>query len=73
MEYLNHNTNWLKTITVEIDKLLIYREYIDFLVKMYMQGSKDSGYTSSFRKSIIPRLPCFEKLGLSQFKLYIET
>ena len=26
VEYLNHNTNWLKTITIEIDKFLINRE-----------------------------------------------
>ena len=25
MEYLNHDTNWLKMITIEIDKFLIYR------------------------------------------------
>ena len=25
VEYLNHNTNWLKTITIEIDKFLINR------------------------------------------------
>ena len=37
MEYLNHNPNWLKTITIEIDKLLIYCEYIDFFIIMYMQ------------------------------------
>ena len=40
---------------------------------MYMQWSKDDGYTSSFWKLIIPRLLRFEKLDLSQFKLYIET
>ena len=26
VEYLNHDTNWLKTITIEIDKFLINRE-----------------------------------------------
>ena len=40
---------------------------------MYMQWIKDEGSTSSFQKLIIPRLPRFEKLELSQFRLYIET
>ena len=48
VQYLNHDPNLLKTITIEIDKLLINRQYIDFLVQMYMQWSKDNGYTSSF-------------------------
>ena len=26
VEYLNHDPNWLKTIIIEIDKLLTYRE-----------------------------------------------
>ena len=30
VEYLNHDPNWLKTITTEIDKFLIDREYINF-------------------------------------------
>ena len=38
-----------------------------------MQCSKDDGYTSSFRTLIIPCLTGFEKLALSQFKVYIET
>ena len=38
-----------------------------------MQWSKDDGSTSSFKTLIIPRLPRFEKLALSQLKLYIET
>ena len=46
---------------------------MDFFIQMYMQWSKDDGYTSFFQKLIIPRLPHFEKLDLSQFKLYIET
>ena len=48
VEYLNHNPNWLKTITIEIDRFLINREYIDFFVKIYMKWSKDYGSTSSF-------------------------
>ena len=73
MESLNHYPNWLKMITIEIDNFLINFEYINFFMKMYMQWIKDNGSTSSFRKLIIPRLPRFEKLDLSQFQLYIET
>ena len=42
-------------------------------MQMYMQWSKDDGSTSSFQKLIIPRLPLFEELDLSQYKLYTET
>ena len=73
MEYLNHNLNWLKMITIEIDKLPIHREYINFFMQMFMQWIKDGSSTSSFRTLIIPRLPRFEKLSLSQLQLYIET
>ena len=69
VEYLNHYPNWLKKITIEIDKFLIDSEYIDFFILMYMQWSKDGGSTSSFLKFIIPHLPHFEKLALSQFNL----
>ena len=69
VEYLNNDPNWLKTIIIEIDKFPIDREYIDFFMQMYMQWSKDDGSTSSFLKFIILRLPCFEKLALSQFNL----
>ena len=71
MEYLNHDTNWLKMITVEIDKFLIDYEYINLFVQMYIQWSKYDGSTSSSRTFIIPCLPRFEKLHLSQFQLYI--
>ena len=73
MEYFNQNTNWLKMITIEINKYLIDCEYIDFFIQINMQLSTDDGYNSSCRTFIIPRLPRFEKLALSQFKLYIET
>ena len=46
VEYLNNYPNWLKTITIEIDKLLI-NECIKFFIIMYMQWSKDGGSTSS--------------------------
>ena len=73
VEYLNHNPKWLKMITIEIDKFLINSEYINFFIIMYMRCSKDDGSFSSSQTLIIKRLPHFEKLGLSQFKVYIET
>ena len=63
----------LKKITIEIDKLLINCEYINFFMHMYMQWIKDNGSTSFYRTLIIIRLPRFEKLDLSQFQLYIEA
>ena len=38
-----------------------------------MQWSSDNSYTSSDQILIIECLPHFEKLALSQFKLYIEV
>ena len=73
VEYLNHDPNWLKKISIEIDKLLINHEYIELFMQMYMQWSKDDGYTSSFQKFVIPCLPRFEKLDQSKLKLYIEN
>ena len=67
VDSLNHYPNWLKTINIEIDMLIIDREYINFFIQMYMQWSKDDGSTSSSRTLIITRLPCFEKLALSKF------
>ena len=59
MEYLNNDPNWLEKITIEIEKFLIYREYINFFMQTSMQWSKDDGSTSSSQTSIIPRLPRF--------------
>ena len=59
VESLNHDPNWLKTITIEIYNFLIDCEYINFLVKIYMKWSKYDGSTSSYRTFIIPRLPRF--------------
>ena len=73
MESFNHNPNWLKKITIEIDKFLINCEYINFFIIMYMKWSKDNGYTSTSQTLIIPRLPSFEKLDLLQLHLCIET
>ena len=38
-----------------------------------MQWSSDNSYTSSNQDKIIECLPHFEKLTLSQFKVYIEV
>ena len=73
VEYLNHYLNWLTTVTIEIDKFLIDLGYIDSFMQMYLQLIKDNGFTSSFWELIIPHLPRFEKLALSQLKSYIET
>ena len=73
MESINHNLNWLKTILIEIDTFLINYDDINFFMKIYIQWSKDDGSNSSSRTLIIPCLPRFEKLDLSQFQLYIEA
>ena len=73
VESLNHDPNWLKTITIDIYKFLINCEYIDLFMQMYMQWKKGNGSTSSSQILIIPHLPCFEKLDFSQLNLYIET
>ena len=72
MESLNHDPNWLKKISIDIDQFLIDREYIYFFMQMFIQRRKDDGSTSSFQKLIITYLYCFETLALSQFKAYIE-
>ena len=73
VEYLNHDPNWLNKTSIEIDMLLINSEYIELFIQMYMQWIKDESSDSSFLTLIIPRLPRFEKLALSQFMVYIET
>ena len=69
VESLNHNTQWVRIIMIDINKLLVDCEYIDFFMQIYMQWIKDSGYTSSNQKLIIECLP----LAFSQFKVYIEV
>ena len=73
MKYLNHYTNWLKIIIIEIDKSLIDCDNINLFMQMNIQWSKDDGSTSSSWTLSILRLPCFEKLYFSQFQLYIEA
>ena len=52
VESLNHDPNWLNTITIEIDKFLINHEYINFFIIMYIQCIKDDGSTSSLPKPL---------------------
>ena len=73
VESLNHDPQWVRRIMNDINKFLIDSEYIDFFMKIYMQWIKGNGYTSSDQKLIIECLPHFEKLALSQFKVYIEV
>ena len=67
IESINHNPQWVRRITNDINKLIFDREYIDFFMQIYMQCSSDSdnSYTSSNQKLIIECLPNFEKLALS--------
>ena len=46
VEYLNNDPTWLKTITIEIDNLLINCEHIKSFMQMYMQWRKDNCSTS---------------------------
>ena len=64
IDSLKHNPFWVGRITDDINKLLINREYIDLLIQIYMQWSSDNS---------IECLPQFEKMALSQFKVYIEV
>ena len=64
IDSLNHDPIWVGRITNDISKLLVNREYIDFFMQKYMQWSSDNS---------IEFLPHFEKLDLSQFKVYIEV
>ena len=53
VESLNHDPNWLKMVTIEIDKLLINREYINFFMQIYIQCIKDRRSNSSSQTLII--------------------
>ena len=61
---LQHYHSWVGIIKNDIHKLLVNREYIDFFIQIYEQWST---YNS------IKCLPQFEKMALSQFKVYIEA
>ena len=64
IDSLNHDPQWVGRITNDINKLLVNSEYIDFFMQIYMQWISDNS---------IECVPHFEKLALSQFKVYIEV
>ena len=59
-----HDHSWVGRINNDINKLLVNREYIDFFIQIYEHCSSDN---------TIKCLPYFEKMALSQFKVYIEA
>ena len=61
---LQHDPSWVGIITNDINKLLFNCEYIDLFIQIYEQWSSDNS---------IKCLPHFEKMALSQFKVYIEA
>ena len=61
---LQSDPSWEGRINNDINKVFVNREYIDFSIKIYEQWSSDNS---------IKCLPHFEKMALSQFKLYIEA
>ena len=61
---LQHDHFWVKRIQNDINKLLVNREYIDFFIRIYAKWR-----TYNRMKC----LPHFEKMLLSQFKVYIEA
>ena len=64
IDYLKHNPFWVGRINNDINKLLVNCEYINFFIQIYIQWSSDNS---------IECLPHFEKIALSQFKVYIEA
>ena len=64
IDSLNHDPIWVGRITNDINKLLVNCEYIDFFMQIYIQWSSNNS---------IECLPHFEKMALSQFKVYIEV
>ena len=64
IDSLKHDPLWVGRITNDINKLLVNREYIDFFIQIYIQWSSDNS---------IECLPYYEKMALSQFKVYIEA
>ena len=64
IDYLQHNHSWVGRIKNDINKLLVNHEYTDFFIQIYEQWSSDNS---------IKCLPHFEKMALTQFKVYIEA
>ena len=64
IDSIKHDPFGVERITNDINKLLVKREYIYFFVQIYLQWSSDNR---------IECLPHFEKMALSQFKVYIKA
>ena len=64
IDSLKQDPSWVGRIKNDINKLLVNREYIDLFIQIYIQWSSDKS---------IECLPNFEKMALSQFKVYIEA
>ena len=64
IDSIKHDSLWVGRITNDTNKLLVNHEYIDFFIQIYIQWSTDNS---------IECLPHFEKMALSQFKVYIEV
>ena len=62
--FLKHDPYCAGRIKNDINKFLVNREYTDFFIQIYIQWSSDNS---------IECLPYFEKMALSQFKVYIEA
>ena len=64
IDCIQHDPSWVGRIKNDINKLLVNREYIDLFIQIYEQQSSDNS---------IKCLPHFEKMILSQLKVYIEA
>ena len=64
IDSLKHDTSWVGRIKNDINKLPVKHEYIEFFIQIYEQWSSDNS---------IECLSHFEKMALSQFKVYIEA
>ena len=64
IDCLQHDPSRVGRINNDINKLLFNREYIEFFNQIYIQWISDNS---------IKCLTHFDKMALSQFKLYIEA
>ena len=64
IDSLKHDPFWVGRIANDIKRFLVNCEYIDFFIQIYIQWSSDNS---------IGCLSHFEKMTLSQFKVYIEA
>ena len=64
IDCLTYDPSWVGRIKNDINKILVNREYIDFFIRIYEQWRTYN------------RMKClsqFEKMALSQFKVYIKA